>query len=133
MNSILESFFFVLQMLRESPKEHLGKKSLDYLVRFWRGYLFRYITELWEKDTGLSFIENYDKTMDFTSLLPDSNFMGQFTKFVHSHYNRTMSGNDVMTLITKNSNSEDEAFDKYFELHDAFVEQWKCRGDGSIG
>ena len=131
MNPVLESFLFVLQTIRESPKEHLGKKSLDYLMLFWRGYYFRYEAELWEKDTGLSFIENYDKTMDLSSLVPDSSFLRKFTKFVHSHYNRTASGNDVMTLISKNSLSEDEAFDKYFELHDAFMEQWQ--GDHGAG
>ena len=54
-----------------------------------------------------------------------AHFIDGFNDFVYSYYNcrnQAMSGE---WMILENSNSDEEAFDKYFELRDAFLNQEK--------
>ena len=58
-------------------------------------------------------------------------FMDGFNEFVHSYYNRGITVLRGSSLISQYSDSEEEAFDKFFELLDEFLEQkadakWRC-------
>ncbi|MCL2388323.1 MAG: hypothetical protein FWC89_12380 [Defluviitaleaceae bacterium] len=49
--------------------------------------------------------------------------MDGFNEFVWSHYNCQSWAMSGEMIISKNSNSEEEAFDKFFELYDEFIKQ----------
>jgi len=126
MTSKLDTFLFLLQKIRESPEIYLGRKSLISLVQFWNGYNFRLNIEEWEKSTGHSVIMNFDNAMKRRGRVRKKAgypFMKEFSKFVHSYYDQGRGAYSVAMLISTNCNSEEEAFDKYFELHDMFLEQ----------
>jgi len=89
----------ILMGIRKRPKMYLGKKSLRNLHMFMEGYK----------------VSMYRKPCTF---IHDEGFM----EFIHEKYN------DYVTLhyfqvIERHSNSEEEAFDKYFELLDEFTER----------
>ena len=107
-----ESFRFWLPKIREHPAAFLGEKSLSTLMRFWRGYLFGREVEVGESaEIKLSEVEY--KTYGH-------HFMDGFNEFVESYYNCTMGGVNGTEIISLKSNSEEAAFDKFFELLDEF-------------
>jgi len=120
----MDTFYYFLQRIRERPGLWLGEKSLKALVHFWHGYSCREHVEAWEKMTSRDFFQNFAEAANSGSLgLPSFYSKHEFNGFVHRYYCveiTTMSGE---YLISEKSNSEEEAFDKYFELLDAFCEQ----------
>jgi len=121
----MNSFFFWLSKIRKRPGLHLGEKSLKALMHFWHGYSFREAVERWEKATGRDFFEHYDEAIksDITRI-PDNDFMSGFEEFAYSHYkHETYTTLGWQYLISKNCNSEEEAFDKFFELLEEFFAQ----------
>ena len=121
---MLEPISVLLQKIRERPALYLGKKSLDSLVCFMYGYEFRESIEAWENWTERNFFENFDEAIRTT--LPGSSrhhFMNGFDKFVHSYYQCELTTMRGETLISMNSVSQEDAFDKYFELYDKFLKQ----------
>jgi len=123
----------LMRKIRERPALYLGKKSLTLLVQFLNGYELGVDVGVWETSTGLDFFENYDVAMQSIFENPqkrDSEIkFHQFNEFVHTYYNRminlggtSMPGTSMSSahLISETNNSDEEAFDKYFELLEAF-------------
>ena len=119
----MDPFYFLLQKIREKPGLFLGKKSLEALTHFWDGYGYRNFIESWENTTGRDFFENYEEARQSNvGCEPrEQHFLYGFDAFVHEYYNCEMSTLNGTGLISKNSNSEEEAFDKFFELLDEFL------------
>ena len=120
----MDSFYFALQKIRERPGLFLGAKSLERLVHFWHGYDFRHSIEVWEATTGHNFFEHYDEAIN-SDLRPEPHeqyFMSGFDEFVHEYYNCMITTWRGTSIISQNSNSDEEAFDKFFELLDEFLE-----------
>ena len=116
----MDSVYCMLQQIRKRPGLYLGEKSLSALGHFMAGYVFRNITELWMEKTGLEFSENYDF---FTSTLHYAEYhdcLDGFCKFVHAHYNVEMGVKNSEIIILEKSSSQEEAFDKHYELLDIF-------------
>ena len=108
------SLSVLLQRIRDIPAPYIGKIKLSYLYCFIAGYKSRAI----ETDP------NYIDCLDF----------GEFTKFVSEHY-KTENGENWHDVILENVTSEEEAFDKFYELFDEFVAQNvnKRNGNGVFG
>ena len=123
----MNSFYFMLQKIRKNPKVYIGKKSLTVLEQFWNGYSRRESIEVWEKSTGCTLTENYKdyECFDGSNYMESMSFVGEFDKFVFSYYNSGILTCRGASLISENSNSEEEAFDKFFELLDEFMAQKK--------
>ena len=119
----MDSFYFMLQKIRERPGLFMGKKSLEALTHFWSGYDYRGWVENWEKTTGRGFFENYEEAQrSSTGCEPrEQHFMYGFEAFVHEYYDCMITTNNAMGLILEKSNSDEEAFDKFFELLDEFL------------
>jgi hypothetical protein len=147
------SYEILLQKVRENPHKYLaenklgsspsiysGEKSLFRLRLFMTGYYYRCLTEEWEKETGLKAYEHFEEANAYENT-PESiiRLSGKvtfdFNYFVHDHYDRLTcsehtGGKKILaspyspeSLIKEMSSSEEEAFDKYFELRDAFIAQ----------
>lgn len=82
----------------------------------------------WEKSVGKK-LEDSDETIDFTvQYALDSNstnhcFMDGFDEFIRSYYESSLASISGTGLILGNSSSDEEAFDKFFELFDEFLKQ----------
>ena len=124
------SFYFILQEIRKKPGLYLGSKSLQSFMQFWHGYVLGIASKEWKKSTDGRF-ETQDKVIDTVmqhavasnSYPLDQHFMYGFDEFVHKHYNRNRIAMDASSLILENSSSDEEAFDKFFELFDEFLKQ----------
>ena len=122
------SFYFLLQEIRKKLGLYLGAKSLQFLMQFWHGYGFGGAVKEWETSTGGK-LENYDGSIGIViehavaSNPLDQHFMYKFDEFVHSYYERNRTTMMGASLILENSNSDEEAFDKFFELLDEFLKQ----------
>ena len=117
--------YLMLQKIQKTPGLFLGKKSLDALGHFLDGYEFRIWVENWEKATGLDFFENYEEASRSSvgSKPREQRFMYGFDRFVHLHYNCGMTVKSGIGLILEMSDSDEEAFDTFFELLDEFLKQ----------
>jgi len=129
-----DSFYVWLRRIREHPGAFLGEKSLTALVHFWNGYAFCRMVETKEESTNHSAVESYDerrkpsaKPLTKFSTKPYNpykhHFMNEFDVFVYAYYNCEMTVHGWANLISRNSNSDEEAFDKFFELLDEFLAQ----------
>ena len=123
----MDSFYFLLQKIREMPGLYLGKKSLEALIHFWNGYAIRGNKETWEKETGLNYFEDFEKQPVHLTLKmkfePGGNYvMDGFNEFVYKHYSCIMPAMSGAWMILEKSNSDEEALDKFFELLDMFLE-----------
>ena len=122
------SFYVLLQEIRKEPRFYLGTKSLEFLVHFWHGYGYGGAVKEWEKSLGKK-LEDCEVTIDFAvQYALDSNssnhrFMDGFDEFVRSYYKSTLAAISGTGLILGNSSSDEEAFDKFFELFDEFLKQ----------
>jgi len=127
----MDSYEILLTKIREKPGLYLGEKSLKALSLFLHGYSFRENVEAWEEWTNLSFFENFDvATRSSVPKKPDHFYSTlEFTSFVCSHYNREVAAFSGEQLISEMCNSEEEAFDKYFELRDTFKKQKESRSN----
>jgi len=124
---MIGSFYSFIQEIRERPALWLGEKSLKALVQFWDGYSFREHVEAWERLTGRNFFENFNEAIcseiPGVSSGPHLYSKSGFNKFVHLHYNCEIGVMSAYWLISSKSKSEEEAFDKFLELLDEFLEQ----------
>ena len=123
----MNSFYFMLQQIRKRPGLFLEKPSLIALDNFWSGYAQRDAIEVWQQKTGKDYFENYDEAIrtNISKMYGDdySYFLDGFDEFVHSYYDHKMTTLNGTGLISKKSNSDEEAFDKFFELLDEFLKQ----------
>jgi hypothetical protein len=129
----MDSYNTLLNKIRERPVLYLGKKSLAFLTSFMHGFEEGVYVGTWEASTALGFYENYQKAITsklLVSQVPDySRTHHLFNEFVHTHYSNVSgtfipyAAKSAAYLISEMSNSEEEAFDTYFELHDEFLKQ----------
>jgi len=120
----MDTYNVLLKKIREMPGLWLGEKSLKRLTSHMQGYELGVTIGKWEESTGLNFFEHFDETTRLGNISSsDYFFTFEFNKFVHLHYGQIMQSLSGASLISQNSNSEEEAFDKYFELLDEFLKQ----------
>ena len=122
------TFFYLLSTINKKPVVWLGKKSLDALMLFWEGYAFRVLLEKTgelDKPLVLARPKSRDKSKVPKEYLDPNyeHFMDGFEAFVYSHYKHGYSTLGWKNLISKNCNSDEEAFDKFFELLEEFFAQ----------
>jgi len=84
----------IIENIKATPGLYLGKKSITLLKAFLDGY-----------------IEGIGKG--------DIYYLSEFQKFIEDEYPSNMSYSWA-NLILVNSDSEEEAFDKFFELYNDF-------------
>ena len=92
----------ILLKIKERPSLYLGKKSLTLLHVFLGGY-----------DT--CYYDYFEKTAK-------TSFDG-FEEFIRAKYNASKSYFNWAGNILNNTKTEEEAFDKFFELYDEFLSQ----------
>jgi len=119
----MNSFYYMLQLIRKRPGLYLGVPSLNALVHFWHGYDCGICVEKWEKETGRNYFDNYDEAIK-SGVSSGYNFTSGFLEYVADYYNiSSIGGMGWQTIILKNTESDEEAFYKFFELLDIFLEQ----------
>ena len=92
-------------------------------MRYWDGYMLGGAVKAWEQSTGENFFDdpnNATRSIMDSAIPYNQHFMYGFDQFVQSYYNCNLASLDGATIISQNSNSEEEAFDKFFELLDDF-------------
>ena len=103
----MDLLFNLLKKIHKRPGLYLGKKSLTYLTHFEHGFYWG--TEACEE-------EHPD-----IAIITEPDFWFKFDEFVYMYYNETMGTMSATTLIIEHSDSEEDAFDKYFELLNTFL------------
>jgi len=123
------SILLLMQKIRERPGLYLRKKSLDLLEHFMFGYKLRDDVASWVKETGKDASEYFNAIITSMPLdqIDISTLFLNFQIFVHSYYGRELGALSEYTLISRNSYSDEEAFDKYFELFDMFLNEQKIK------
>jgi len=129
----MNDFSVLSKKIRDNPLLFLRKKSLTALLHFLRGFGFRLDVEEWIDATGLNFVEHVDKAVgeiyskqSKPATIDEAVEFFEYNEFVYDYYNPSVKGlgygaaTDAVTIILENSSSEEEAFDKYFELEEAF-------------
>ena len=136
----MDNFDVMLNKIHENPTKYIREKSLKLLVAYLDGYGHRYIVELWERETGLNYYEQFDEVR-YSKLPKLTNDRGvlyeglheyiMFRTFVGDHYDMLITLGDgnmrgtatpltATDIISRECNSEEEAFDKFFELYFAY-------------
>ena len=119
----MNSFYHLLPKIRKRPALYLRNVSLESLDTFWFGYNLGTTVKVWENETGLDYFENYEKASQ-SEISQGEYFMDGFLEFVADHYDvASIGGMGWQTIIQRNSDSDEEAFYKFFELFDEFLEQ----------
>jgi len=121
----MDNFYYMLKKIRDKPGLVLGKKSLDALSHFWNGYAWGSAVEAWEISTNRSFFDNYEEATQFSRNINMSIDWWGFTKYVHTYYNEPLGAKSATMLIVENSRSDEDAFDKFFEIFDTFMNEGK--------
>ena len=116
----MSSVYAMLQKVRECPEIFMGEKSLEALIHFWNGYVIGVTVGTWEQATGRDFFEHYDEAI-CSHMHSEDHIMSGFDTFVHEYYERKITSWKGTYLILQNTSSEEEAFDKFFELLDEFL------------
>jgi len=123
------SILLMMQKVRERPGLYLRKKSLELLAHFKVGYELGISVMSWEKETGLDSSEHFNVAINSMphDQFYDSDFFVDFFTFVCSHYSCKPGAMSEDMIISTNSASDEEAFDKYFELFDMFLKEQKIK------
>jgi len=124
----MDAIYCMLQQIRKRYGAYLGKKSLSALGHFLQGYSFRIIAELWMKKTKLDLATNYDVFLHSNHTEAPCKCLDGFNAFVHDYYNIEMTVLNDESLILQNTQSEEEAFDKFYELLDMFFAEQRKKG-----
>jgi len=134
----------LMRKIREHPEKYLGEKSFKALQLFLSGCRTKWQMDTGEKETGLDFFKHFVATRKSAIMTPPPPGRDytldwiEFNYFVHTHYNRMINlGGTIMPstsmspmgLIAEMSSSDEEAFDNYFELREAFI---RGRSDGDF-
>jgi len=125
----MDAVYCMLQQIRKRPGLFIGVKSLTALGHYLRGYTFRIKTELWMKNTGANFSDDYDFFSSTTHFARYSDCLDKFDMFVYTHYNVKMGAKSGNTVILENCQSEEEAFNKFYELLDAYFDEQRKKGN----
>lgn len=122
----MDPIYFILQKLRKRPGLYLGETSLTALGHFLNGYTFRLAIEIWMKKTGLDVTINYDLFIRSPNAYDADtdrfSFLSDFDSFIHNYYQDNTT-NDWVKIISENSSSQIEAFDKFYELFDSYMDK----------
>lgn len=97
----MDHYYEWLQRIRERPGLFLGVKSLDSMFFHHLGYLDR----------------TYGENSEYRDCLNGT----EFEEYVHTYYDNDISSRDWHSLIVLKTESQEAAFDKFFELFDAFI------------
>ena len=116
--------YFLLKTIQKRWGLYLVAKSLDLLRAFLHGYTIREAIEIWTKKSGLSFVDHYEEFTQTTIRADYDSCLDGFPKYVFSHYNVGLTSSDYFGIIIQNTSSQAEAFDKYFELLDEYMERY---------
>ena len=119
----MDPIYFMSRKIQKDPRRYLEAKSLTRFEHFMLGYSFRIDMESWEKVSNSDFRENYDKAVLYGNSDVIVDTMSGFSEFVHSYYNRELTTLSAAGVILENTDSESDAFDKYFELLDSFIKR----------
>lgn len=95
-----DKLYVLLQDIRERPELYLGKKSVERLCHFINGYR-----------------EHETYTVDTVK----NDWMYDLKRYIEGYYNLNTDHN-WSSLMQFFSNTEEEAFDKFYEFFDEF---WK--------
>jgi len=119
-----DSFLYWLQEIRERPGLGLSEPSLSALVNFWSGYTFRQMIEEadFKDSTKTKFAAGINASNEESEPCED-HFMDGFHEFIHAYFGCEWTTKGWWELIIANSNSETNAFFKFYELFDEFLEQ----------
>ena len=98
----MDKILNLLYRIKEKPGLFLGEKTLDGLSETLSGY----ILGIYECDCG-----------DFHS------FPNDFLSFVQKTYNEYSCAYNWDSIIRMNCNSDEEAFDKFYELLEVFLNE----------
>jgi len=99
---ISKSLFALLQKIRKIPGIYLGAVSLNALDHFIGGYITK------ENEIG----DNCEIVV----------CLGDFKLYVDEVYGRIESAKSAFTVISENTQNDEEAFYKFFELIDEYLE-----------
>ena len=100
----MNSVYVILQKIRKMPGIYIGIKNIDYLLHCINGYKYRIMDES----------PNHQWSQDC---------LDGFFEFVVSFYNTKAGTLNWNSIILQNTDSQEEAFDKFFELFDVFLDQ----------
>ena len=131
MDSKKHSLMDKLNMLPFIP---WGEKSFSACLSFMGGYNLRDNIIKWEELTGRDFIKDFNEPVslfyhtiarkmtneEYADLYKDSM---DFTFFVEDKLNCRLGSADAIGVVQYAIKADDEAFDKYFELHEEFLKQ----------
>jgi len=101
---ITSNLFGLLKKIKNNPKVYLGKSSLFILDHFIGGYSGKeYEIEGWSRTSTLC--------------------LRKFQKFIEGIYNLPATTKGVCRIIAENTTNDEEAFYKFFELLEKYLEQ----------
>ena len=118
----MDPVFILLQEVRKRPGIYLGGKSLTALEYFLYGFGFGSDVERWMKGLGHNIAER-DCPVCQNTIQPYYDCLGGFTSFVCTYYNLVLGAKNGETIIRENTNSEEEAFDKFYEILDLYFSE----------
>jgi hypothetical protein len=95
----MDHYYVRLQNIRAKPMLWLGTKSIDSVYWHWLGYSDRALYE----------------NSAYTGCLDG------FQEFVYAYYCIDQTAHNWHSLIVSKTESQEAAFDKFFELFDAFM------------
>jgi len=123
MKHLDDTFFTWLPRIRENPGAFLGEPSLTALSHFWDGYAFREMPAEQNKQAQTNHLKDSGQVVitEGQNTSNGKHFMDGFEKFAYSHFNCEWSTRGWVKLIRENCSSDAEAFYKFFELFDAFI------------
>jgi len=104
---VKESFYLLLQMVKENPGAYLDKLSLTLLGYFIAGYGLR-VSETYQGIQRI-FVPGYHNYC-----------MPYFQEFVFGRFNSGATTKNYIGVILEHTNSEEDAFYTFFELLDEF-------------
>ena len=117
--------------IRKRPTLYFSRKSLEFVIYYLSGYARRGFEVAWEKLNGCDYSIRYEESFDpslYQAVPPEPYghfIMDEFEGFVRSYYNSNRNSLSGPRMIIEYSNSDEEAFDKFFELLDACIEMKK--------
>ena len=114
------SYAELFDLMMINNYEGLDNYTLELIKTFWQGVFFATDLRSWEEckevDRGY-----YLEVLNSIPTPHGQEFMREFNRFVHTHYDRRVGAMLPLILISKNTKSEQEAFYKYFEMLDEFL------------